>query len=94
MSSGAVGAVIRDYQGHFIAASCKLLPHVAFIAMAEAIAMKEGLMLVNSGGFDYVIAKSDSTEKIEECSGAERWWTEPAAVYADCVDYATTIGDV
>jgi ribonuclease HI len=53
--------------------------------MAEAIAMKEGLIVVNTRGFDSVIAESDSTEITEACSGAERWWTESAAVYVDCV---------
>jgi ribonuclease HI len=46
--AGGTGAVLRDYQGNFIAASCKYLPHVASLEMAEAIAMKEGLSLANS----------------------------------------------
>jgi hypothetical protein len=43
-----MGAVLRDYQGNVIAASCKYLPHVASSEMAKAIAMKAGLDLVNS----------------------------------------------
>jgi ribonuclease HI len=46
--AGGMGAVLRDYQGNVIAASCKYLPHVASSEMAEAIAMKAGLDLVNS----------------------------------------------
>ena len=33
--SGAAGAVIRDYHGHFIAASTKFIPHVASASMVE-----------------------------------------------------------
>jgi ribonuclease HI len=92
--SGAVGAILRDYQGQFIAASCKFLPHLASARMAEALAMKEGLSLANSKGCGSIIAESDSLETIQACSGDEAWWTEPAAIYADCVDLATLIGQV
>jgi transposase len=43
--AGAVGAVVRDYEGRLIAASCSLLPHVSSVALAEAHAMKHGLIL-------------------------------------------------
>jgi ribonuclease HI len=92
--SGAVGAVIRDYQGHYITASYKFLPHVASAATVEAMAMKEGLMMASSRGFDAIIVEADSTKTIEACSGAGIWWTESTAVYAVCINYATTIGDV
>jgi hypothetical protein len=62
--------------------------------MVEVIAMKEGLLLVSFGGFNAITAEMDSIKTIEAYSGAEGWWTESAAVYLDCVDYATTIGDV
>jgi ribonuclease HI len=71
----AVGAVLRDYQGHLIAASCKFLPQVASAAMAEAIAMKEALSLVTSKGCSEVIAEADSLEIIQACTGQETWWT-------------------
>jgi hypothetical protein len=58
--TGAVGAVLRDYQGQLIAASCKYLPQVSSAAMAEALAMKEGLSLVASKGCSQVIAETDS----------------------------------
>ena len=48
--SGATGAIIRDYQGLFIAACGRFIPHVSSPAMAEAMAMKEGLTLVNHLG--------------------------------------------
>jgi hypothetical protein len=43
---GAVGVVIRDYEGKFIAASTKFIPHVpSAITTTETLAMKEGLKL-------------------------------------------------
>jgi hypothetical protein len=43
--TGAGGAVIRDYEGKFIAASTQIIPHVASATAAGALAMKEGLKL-------------------------------------------------
>jgi ribonuclease HI len=93
-SQGAVGAVARDCQGNFIAAKCIYLPHVALVEMAEALAMKEGLTLAARLGCNSIIAESDSLVTVEACSGKETWWTSPAAIYADCVDIASTIGSV
>jgi ribonuclease HI len=92
--TGAVGAVLRDYQGQLIAASCKFLPQVSSAAMAEALAMKEGLSLVVSKGCSQVIAEADSLETIQACTGQETWWTEPAAIFADCVDLASLIDGI
>jgi ribonuclease HI len=92
--AGGTVVVLRDYMGNFIAASCKYLPHVASSEMAEAIAMKGGLGLANSIGCNVVLAESDAMEVIQACDGEEAWWGESAAIYADCVDIAVTIGSV
>jgi ribonuclease HI len=92
--TGAIGTVLRDYQGQLIAASCKYLPQVASAAMAEAIAMKEGLSLVAAKGCSQVIAEVDSMETIQACTGQETWWMEPAAIFADCVDLASLIDGI
>jgi ribonuclease HI len=92
--SGAVGAVIRDFNGRFVAATMSLLPHVASAAMAEAAALREGLALADRLGCNSIIAESDSVETIEACSGDLRWWNESAAIFADCVDKAASIGSV
>jgi hypothetical protein len=39
--TGAVGVILRDYQGQFLAAAGKYIPHLASVPMAEAIVMKE-----------------------------------------------------
>ena len=60
----------------------------------EATAMRDGLMLANSLGFHNVEAESDSTQVINSCSGQTQWWDASAAIFAECVDIATTIGKV
>jgi hypothetical protein len=61
-AEGAIGVVARDYQGQFIAAATRHLPHVSSVAMAEALAMKDGLVLANRLGCNSVVAESDSFE--------------------------------
>ena len=92
--SGSIGAVIRDYKGSLLAATCKFLSHVSSAAMAEALAMRKGLRLINSSGHNVVQAESDSLETIEACTGDESWWNESVAVFADCVDLVAQIGSV
>jgi hypothetical protein len=92
--AGGTSDVLRDYQGNFIAASCKYLPHVASSEMAEAIAMKVGLGLANSIGCNVVLVESDAMEVIQTCDGEEAWWGESANIYADCVDTTVSIGSV
>ena len=89
--AGAVGSVLRDYEGNFIAASTTYLSYVATPAMAEALAMREGLELASRMGCNNIIAESDSIETIEACTGEEQWWNGSAAVFADCMDLAALI---
>jgi hypothetical protein len=72
----------------------KYMPHVSSASMAEAIAMKEGLILANRRGFSSIIAESDSFETINACKGGEAWWTGSAAIFADCMDQVGSIGNV
>jgi ribonuclease HI len=93
--SGAVGVILRDYQGQFITAAGKYIPHLASVIVAEALAMKEGLSLVVQRGCNSIIAESDSLETIQACTSQETWWIEAAAIYlADIVDLGPLIGDV
>jgi ribonuclease HI len=91
-NAGTVGMVLRDFEGKFIAARMKCLPHVGSASMAEAIAMKEGLILANEIGCNKILVESDSTEVIEACLGDHEWSNELAAIYANCVDLVTSIG--
>jgi ribonuclease HI len=92
--AGAAGAIIRDFEGSFVAAKCVPLPHVESAAMAEALAMRLGLELGRDIGCNRLIAESDSTETIEACNGESRWWNQSSAIYAECVDLIPSIGSV
>jgi ribonuclease HI len=92
--TGSVAAVLRDYQGRFVAAATRFLPYVGSASMAEALALKEGLGLATRKGCNAVIAESDSLENIEALNGVAVWWTGSAAIFADCIDLALSIGEV
>ena len=93
-SAGSTGAILRDYQGNFVAAETTYLPHVASPMMAEAYAMRQGLILANRLGCNNVAAESDSLEIIQACTGEHSWWSEAAAIFADCMDLILQIGNV
>nr|XP_051210869.1 uncharacterized protein LOC127328299 [Lolium perenne] len=92
--TGVVGAILRDHDGHFIAASTMYIPNLASVAVGEAMALREGLSLAHHIGCNNVIAESDSLEIVEACTGAEVWWGDSAPVSADCVDLMALIGTV
>jgi ribonuclease HI len=91
---GATGAVLRDFMGTFVHAKCELLPHVQTAAMAEAMALREGLKMVEEMGCHHVMVESDSAETIQALTGENRWWNESSAIFADCIDIASNIGEV
>jgi hypothetical protein len=68
----------------FIAAS-NVYPHMASAAMAEAMAMREGLVLASSLGCNVIQPESDSMEKIEACNRDEAWWNEKDAILSSSI---------
>jgi ribonuclease HI len=92
--AGAVGAVIHDHNGGFLAASSSFISDLSSAGAAEALAMREGLALAHRLGFNKVIMESDSVECVEACTGNEAWWGESSAIFADCVDISSFIDDV
>jgi hypothetical protein len=67
--SEAIGAVIGNCQGDFVAATSVFISYVQSAAMAEATAMLYGLALVNQIGCSSVEAESDSMEVIKFVKG-------------------------
>ncbi|KAI4974937.1 hypothetical protein ZWY2020_048544 [Hordeum vulgare] len=94
--AGSVAGVLRDERGNFIAGFCKFIPFAAEVVTIEAMAMRDGLLLANSLGFNRVEAKSDSLSVINCCQGQDQWWdaAAAAAVFAECIDLSTSIGKV
>jgi hypothetical protein len=62
--------------------------------MAEALAMQHRLSLADHLGHQQVQVESDSLKVIYASSGMERWWSESAAVFPDCVTLVASIGRV
>ena len=91
---GATAAILRDARGIFIAAQCRLIQNAADAMTVEAMAMRDGLYLANSLGFNRVEAESDSLNVVNYCQGQAQWWDAAAAIFAECVDIATSIGKV
>ena len=94
VGEGAIAAVLRDGRGNFLAARCSFIDKGLNVVSMEAMAMKDGLSLANDLGFNNVEAESDSCQVVDSCSGQAQWWDEAAAVFADCVDLAVSIGKV
>lgn len=94
VGGGATAAVLRDEKGTFLAAQCNYIPYAADVVSTEAIAMRDGLSLASNLGFQRVVAESDSQEVINFCTGQTRWWDAAAAIFAECVDIGSTMGEV
>ncbi|XBH81847.1 hypothetical protein VPH35_107336 [Triticum aestivum] len=58
------------------------------------MALRDGLILANSLGFNRVEAESDSLNVIKCCRGQDQWWDAAAAIFAECIDLSTSIGKV
>jgi ribonuclease HI len=63
--------VLRDRRGGFNVVKCCYLLHLASSAMAEALAVKEGLSFANSLGYNDLIVPSDSMDVTETCTGEQ-----------------------
>ena len=57
--SGSTGAILRDDMGNFLAASCGDIPFVEDAAMAEACALRNGLLLANDMGCNKLYVEGD-----------------------------------
>jgi hypothetical protein len=89
-----MGAILRDYQGNFVAAASHFIPNVSSAGMAEAFAMRNGLSLASSLGYKAIEAESDSIEVIQICSGEVRMWNEATTIYSEILSHAGIIGKV
>jgi hypothetical protein len=67
------------------------IPHVSSAAMAEALAMLNGLNLANSLGCNAIEAESYLMEVIQLCPGEDRTWNEGITIYSDIVTQSAGI---
>lgn len=91
---GATSVVVRDEKGTFLAVQCKFITHAADVMTMEAMAMRDGLNLVSTLGFQRVEAESEYLNVINFCNRQNRWWDAAAAVFVECVAIGVLIGKV
>jgi hypothetical protein len=78
---GSVGVVIRDSTGGVLAAAHSFVPHLIDAPMAEAYALKEGLMLAQHIGYNRLIIRSDCMEVVDTMKDGGFTVNSAAALY-------------
>jgi hypothetical protein len=81
---GSVGVVIRDSTGGVLAAAHRFVPHLVDAPMAEAYAMKEGLMLAQHIGCNRLIIQSDYMEVVDTMKDGGFTANSAATLYDEC----------
>lgn len=81
---GSTGAIIRDSSGGMIVASNTFIPYLVDAPMAEAFALKEGLMLAQHIGGNKLIVLTDCMEVVEIMENAGFTANSAVAVYDEC----------
>ena len=76
--------IIRDSLGGVIAATHCFISHVVDAPMAEAYALKEGLMRAQHIGYNRLIIQSNCMEVVETMKDGGFSGTFAAVVYAEC----------
>jgi ribonuclease HI len=92
--SGATAAVIRNSHGEAIGGGTWPLANILSPASAEAMAMKNGMMLLENIGCSPVVVESDSLDLITACNGEIELWSPYSAILADCFQIARRIGRI
>ena len=82
--SGSTGVIIRDCSGDMIVAASRYIPHLVDAPMAEAFALKDGLMLSQQIGGNRIIIQSDCMEVTEIMSNGGCTANSAAAIYDEC----------
>jgi ribonuclease HI len=82
--SGSTGVIIRDWMWGAIAASHTFLPYPVDAPMAEAFALKEGLLLAQHAGCNRLIVQSNCMEVVETMANGGFSANSAAAVYDEC----------
>jgi ribonuclease HI len=86
---GATGAVLRDSNGLFIAASTSKLESVHDVLSAEIHALKQGLILAQIIGCNRIICCSDNMDVIQAMKEGGYSNCVAAAILDDCYHLAT-----
>jgi ribonuclease HI len=81
---GGTGAIIRDSHGSFIAGCNRSLPHIADAPTAEAMALRDGLLLAGQIGCNKLIVESDCMEVVQTMQEGGFSRGAAAAIFEEC----------
>jgi ribonuclease HI len=81
---GSMGAIIRNGSGGMIAASNTFIPYLVDAPIAEAFALKEGLMLAQHIEGNRLIVQSDCLEIVQTTENRGFTANSAAAIYDEC----------
>jgi ribonuclease HI len=82
--SGGTGAIIRDNHGMFISGCNRTLPYIADAPTAEAMALRDGLLLAGQIGCNKLMVESDCLEVIQTMQDGGFSSGAAAAIYEEC----------
>jgi hypothetical protein len=77
-------AFLRVDRGFFLAASSRTIPFVSDAPTAEALALRDGLLLAGQLGCNRLEVNSDCMEVIEAMHNGENCLRPAAAIYEEC----------
>jgi ribonuclease HI len=80
---GATGAVIRDHQGHVVAASGNILANCNSAEEAEARALIDGAKLASEWSNSPIIFESDCANVVKEQQKGHESATHLRSIYSD-----------
>ncbi|KAI5002304.1 hypothetical protein ZWY2020_026954 [Hordeum vulgare] len=93
-SAGAIGAVIIDEWGHFIAAATHYIPNVSDAATAESLALRNGLILAAHIGCSKLEAEADCQLVIEAVKDPVGFLGAQYATIFECGQIASEFGQI
>lgn len=82
--AGGTGAILRDSNGFFIAASCCDIPFVEDAATADARGLRDGLVLANEVGCNSLVVEADCMDVIDVMLNGGNSLGPAAAIYEEC----------
>jgi ribonuclease HI len=82
--TGSTGAILRDDNGGFLAASCCGIPFISDPSSAEARALRDGLILAGQVGCNRIEVNSDCMDVINVMNQGGNSFGPAAAIYEEC----------
>jgi hypothetical protein len=82
--NGSCGAIIRDHRGMFIGASSRTISFVSDAPMAEAMGVRDGLLLAGQFGCNRLEVNSDCSEVIDTMKDGGNSLGPAVAIYEEC----------